>query len=72
MKKKLGLNAVRLVERYSFFVGGWWFWGVCIIEWGCASRGDLRYAAKLQRISHVTTMKDLCGGFLRRNLVGPL
>ena len=39
MKKNLGLIAVKLVERYLFFVGGEWFWGgvhqvgVCITWW---------------------------------------
>lgn len=28
MNKNLGLIAVNLVEWYSFFVSGWWFWGV--------------------------------------------
>lgn len=27
MKKNLGLIAVKLVERNSFFVGGWWVLG---------------------------------------------
>ena len=41
-----------------------------IIKHSSKARGT-DYAAKLQGIYHVTTMKDLCG-FLRRNLVGPL
>ena len=34
MKKKLGLIAVKLVERNSFFVGGWWVLGGFASSWG--------------------------------------
>lgn len=37
MKKNLGLIAVKLVERNSFFVGGWWVLG------GFASSGGAHH-----------------------------